>query len=302
VETSPKRHSRSVRLVLASSVLVAALIAVGGGWPTAIPSTTNAAAAQVAPVGFDVSFPQCDKNGTHYPSNAAFAIVGVNGGWEFVANHCLGRWHGQAGELAWANGVPGLPTQPRLSFYVIAGDPGPGASGWPSPSTRPQKCDGTWSWGCAYDYGYARAADSLHLARLVASLERLSHRPIADPLGEPWWLDVETDAHWATAKTPGWISLNIGALVGFVDALEAGGMRADQIGFYSTGYQWRQITGLNASTSHGYFLLAHPDWVPGSKTLEEARAACNPAKSFSGGHVMLTQFRSGDFDADYRCP
>jgi hypothetical protein len=295
-------------LVLASSVLVAALIAVGGASATATPSTpptsaaTNAAAAQTATVGFDVSFPQCDKNGTHYPPNAPFVIVGVNGGWASVTNPCLGRWHGQAGELAWANGAPGLPTQPRVSFYVIAGDPGPGTKGWPGPSTGPQKCDGTWSWGCAYDYGYARAADSLHLARLVASLERLSHRAIADPLQSPWWLDVETDAHWATTKTPAWNSLNIAALAGSIDALHAGGMRTDQIGFYSTGYQWRQITGLNATTSRGYFSLVHPNWVPGSKTLEEARAACRPAKSFSGGHVALTQFRSGDFDADYRCP
>ena len=257
---------------------------------------------RTVPVGFDVSFPQCNKSGVHYPSNSAFAIVGVNGGWASVVNPCLGRWHGQTGELAWASGLAGVPTQPRASFYVIASDPGPGASGWPGPSTRPQVCNGTWSWGCAYDYGYLRSADSLRLARRVASLERLSHREIADPIGAPWWLDVETDARWASSKVPGWNSLNIAALMGFVDGLQAGGLRPNQVGFYSTGYQWRQITGLNASTSGHYFSLAYPDWVPGAKTLEQARAACSPVKSFSGGRVTLTQYRSADFDGDFRCP
>ncbi len=72
------------------------------------------------------------QHGARYPSGAAFAIVGVNGGPASADNPCLGTWHGQPGELAWAAGSPGLPTQPRASYYVIASDPGPGAAGWPA--------------------------------------------------------------------------------------------------------------------------------------------------------------------------
>ena len=40
----------------------------------------------------------------------------------------------------------------------------------------------------------------------------------------------------------------------------------------------------------------------GAKTLEQARSACARTRSFSGGPVTLTQYASGGFDADYRCP
>jgi hypothetical protein len=126
--------------------------------------------------------------------------------------------------------------------------------------------------------------------------------PAADPVLAPWWLDVETGARWATARTPSWASLNIAALAGFLDGLRAGGVRLDHIGFYSTAYQWRHVTSLDSSTSRAYFSPVHPDWVPGARTLEQARSACRPAKSFSGGAVTLTQYTSGGFDADFRCP
>jgi hypothetical protein len=201
-----------------------------------------------------------------------------------------------------------------VSFYVIASDPGPGASGWPDstagPGGRlantaarpPERCAGDWSHDCAYDYGYLRAGSSVRLARWVASVDRWNHVPVADPVGAPWWVDVETGARWATAKTPGWVSLNIAAVAGFVDGLRAAGVRPDHIGFYSTTYQWRRVTGLDSSTSRAYFSPLHPDWVPGATSLEQARLACTPAKSFSGGPVTLTQYESGGFDADYRCP
>jgi hypothetical protein len=258
------------------------------------------AGATASPIGYDISFPQCSSRGPHYPANPAFAIVGVNGGLA-SPNPCLGPWLGQAGELSWAGGAPGLSSQPPVSYYLTAGDPGPGATSWPGTTGYPQRCTGTWSSGCAYDYGYLRAVGSLHLARWIAAVER-RHVPVADPVGAPWWLDVETDSRWATTVTPGWVAMNIAAVAGFVDGLRAGGVPLDRIGFYSTTYQWQHITGLDASTSRAYFSPLHPDWVPGARTLEQAQSACRPAKSFSGGHVTLTQYESGGFDADYRCP
>jgi hypothetical protein len=260
------------------------------------------AGATTAPVGYDISFPQCSARAPHYPATPAFAIVGVNAGLG-ATNPCLGPWHGQAGELAWAAGSAGLSSQPRVSYYLNAGDPGPGAVGWPGTTTgRPLRCTGTWSNGCAYDYGYLRAADSLHLARWIAAVDRWGHVPVADPLGAPWWLDVETGPQWARAGAPGGLAPNVAAVAGFVDGLRAGGVQLDHIGFYSTAYQWRHITSLDASTSRAYFSPLHPDWVPGARSLEQARSACRPTKSFSGGPVVMTQYEAGGFDADYRCP
>jgi hypothetical protein len=125
---------------------------------------------------------------------------------------------------------------------------------------------------------------------------------VTDPIAAPWWLDVETGAKWATGKTPGWASVNIAALAGFLDGLVAGGVRRDHIGFYSTTYQWQHLTTLGPSTSRVFFSPVHSDWVPGARTLVQARSACSPARSFSGGPVTLTQYASGGFDADYRCP
>jgi hypothetical protein len=284
---------------LAAIALAGALLAV-----VAAPATATAAPPPpTSAVGYDVAFPQCSERAARYPAGPAFAIVGVNGGPTSADNPCLGPGHGQAGQLAWAAGTPGLPTQPRVSYYVIASDPGPGASGWPSSTAKlPERCAGDWSHDCAYDYGYLRAGSSLRLARWVASVDRWIHVPVADPVGAPWWVDVETGARWATTRTPGWVSLNIAAGAGFVDGLRAGGVRLDHIGFYSTSYQWRHITGLDPSSSRAYFSALHPDWVPGARTLEQARSACRLSRSFSGGPVILTQYESGGFDADYRCP
>jgi hypothetical protein len=95
--------------------------------------------------------------------------------------------------------------------------------------------------------------------------------------------------------------LNIFTLEGFLDGLVAERVPRAHIGFYSTALQWKEITGLTASTSRRYFLASHDDWVAGAKTLEQARANCSTSRSFSGGHVALTQFVTPDFDGDYRC-
>lgn len=293
--SSSNHHRRPSRLRALGGIgatVLAALVTLGAA----------PAGAETATTGYDISFPQCRAHGPHYPENPAFGIVGVNDGVS-ATNPCLGPSHGQAGELAWAAGSAGLWTQPRVSYYVNAGDPGPGAADWPRTTVgQLPHCAGTWTSSCAYDYGYLRATSSLHLARWVASVDRWIHIPVPDPLGAPWWLDVEMGPEWATTGTPGWVAMNIAAVAGFVDGLRESGVQLDHIGFYSTTYQWRHITGLDPSVTTAYFSPRHPDWVPGARSLEQARSACRPSKSFSGGPVVMTQYESGGFDADYRCP
>jgi hypothetical protein len=94
--------------------------------------------------------------------------------------------------------------------------------------------------------------------------------------------------------------LNTSDLQGAAAYLAAQGI--GQIGFYSTGYQWNQITGLTASTSPAYFSTSYANWVPGATTLSGAQTRCSSAYSFTGARVQLTQYLQNGFDADYRCP
>jgi hypothetical protein len=284
-----------VALVLVASALVAV------GW-LASAAGGQAVIAVPAPSGYDVSYPQCGPRGSLAPEARTFAVVGVNGGSAETTNPCLGPSHGQPGELSWASGSPGLLIQPRVSFYLDAADPGPQVADWPAAGSRPLQCEGTWSSGCAYDYGYNRAASSLRSAQLVAIVDGRVHLPTTDPVADPWWLDVEVGPRWAPHEIPGWSSLNIEAVEGFIEGLRAGGVPLAHIGFYSTAFQWQAITSLDPAGSRAYFLTSHPDWVPGATSLEQARLACSPSRSFSSGDVTLTQFTSGAFDGDYRCP
>ena len=66
------------------------------------------------------------------------------------------------------------------------------------------------------------------------------------------------------------------------------------VGVYSTGYQWRTITG-NLPVSG---VLA--DWVAtGSSSAGRARASCGTG--FSGRPVWFVQYLHGGFDTDYTC-
>lgn len=233
-------------------------------------------------IGYDASYPQCSAS---YPSNPLFGIVGVNGGLANNANPCLG------GELHWAHAAPGQKSaqQPALSLYIDTGNPGGHqVADWPSGGTAPTygSCNGLLTNACSYLYGAQRAA---HSYRLVAALDRVAARTA------PWWLDVELAASWA-----GTYRLNIAALQGFIAGLHDAGT-AGPIGIYSTGAQWRDITGLTAQTTPGAFTGRLPDWVAGTRaTLTEARQSCNSG-GFTGVPPTLAQYRIGRLDADLRC-
>ncbi|HJT38674.1 MAG TPA: hypothetical protein VJ818_09630 [Actinomycetota bacterium] len=233
--------------------------------------------------GYDVSFPQCSSS---LPKSPSFGIVGVNGGLAYSGNSCL------ASEYAWAQTSTST-TYPKASLYANTGNPGPAKSThWPSSQSSPSACDGTWSAGCSYDYGWNAAADSFAKAAAVAGADgaRAAY----------WWLDVETGNSWAKASdSSGWATLNTKDLQGAAAYLASQGVA--QIGFYSTGYQWNQITGLTASTSPSYFSTSYVDWVPGATSLSGAQARCSSAYSFTGARVQLTQYIANNLDVDYRC-
>jgi len=289
----------------------------------------SAALATPSPVGYDVSYPQCE---TALPPSASFAILGVNGGLANNPNPCLAQ------QLTWASAAPGLqrPALAGLSFYLNAADPGNGVADWPSPvagtataETPYGPCDGSWSRACAFSYAMQRAAYSYALAVAAATLAVATVPPVATtvppiataappaavappataaplpattaaPAVAPWWIDVEIGASWAgRSSSREWAQLNVAALRGYVAGLRAAGARGP-VGMYSNAYQWHTITGLGPRASRAYFPLGEHDWVTGSSTRAQARRAC--AKPFSGSVVTIAQFSEGVYDRDYACP
>jgi hypothetical protein len=231
--------------------------------------------------GYDASYPQCSG----YPSNPLFGIVGVNGGLANNTNPCL------SGELQWARGAPGQkrPQQPPLSLYIDTGNPGAHhVADWPRGGTTPLygACNGKLTDACSYLYGEQRATHSYGLA---------AARDVAAAAAVPWWLDVELSASWA-----GTYDLNIAALRGFIAGLRNAGATGP-IGIYSTGAQWKDITGLTARTTQTAFSDQLLDWVAGTRaTLAQARQNC-VSGGFTGVAPSLAQYRIGPLDADVRC-
>ena len=218
--------------------------------------------------GYDISYPQC---GGVYPSAPAFGVVGVNGGLAYRANTCL------ASEYQWATGSS-TTTGAKASLYANTGNPGPVSTHWPKGQTSPMACDGTWSAGCSYDYGWNAAQDSF--ADAAAAIGATAAGTV------PWWLDVETANSWNSSD----LSTNAADVRGAVAYLQS---RSVTVGVYSTGYQWGVITGgLNLSS-------AVPDWVAGASSATSAPSYCS--SSFSGGAVRYVQYQSGGYDADYSC-
>lgn len=270
----PARRSRSAaRWRIFAAVVIVAIVAVvvivltSGGPP---------------PTGYDISYPQCSRS---YPSNPLFAIVGVNGGIASSANPCL------SSELSWARGTPGQrrPAQPNVSFYIDTGNPGAHhVATWPTGGTTPAygKCNGKLTNSCSYLYGEQRAEHSYSLA--AASIP-------SEAKTAPWWLDVELEESWA-----GTYELNVAALQGFVAGLHNAGVTGP-IGIYSTGAQWKELTGLTAQTTTPAFHLQLTDWVAGGETtLAQARENC-ASGGFTGVDPTLAQYEFDGLDADLRC-
>jgi hypothetical protein len=251
------------------------------------------------PVGYDLSYPQCRHT---FPSGATFGVVGVNDGIVLSANPCLGTGDGPS-ELGWANAT-GHP-----AFYANTGDPGPAVSGhWPEAGAAANghtcyadsvgSTVGGNSTDCSYVYGYRAAQDSF--SRAVSAESQLKAAdPTAAAAANPWWLDVETGNSWETLESTYGVSStsyanDTAALQGEVDALTAEGVTS--VGFYSTSYQWDQVTG-----GTGTEFAQNPVWLAGYSSETSATTACTTGTSFTGGPIALTQFPLNRYDADHAC-
>jgi hypothetical protein len=251
------------------------------GWwfrevPVTVPPRLAGSAQPTSQLGFDISFPQCGAPG---PIRPAFSIIGVNGGLVFSSNPCLARHY------AWAL-TSTSPTQPHVSFYMNTGNPGPEASErWRGVTVAgPRPCDGSWSSGCAYNYGWAAAQDAFARARAVAG-------PSANQV--PWWLDVEIANSWAPDKRT-----NVAALEGTLDGLRSAGIGS--IGIYALAADWEEITGAESASSPINAPFANlPNWRPGAQSAAEAPSWCS--RSVTGGRVKYVQYAVGPFDGNYPC-
>ena len=270
------QRGSKVLTVLATAGLTAGLSLGAGG-------TAPAAGAEVEltarTMGYDVSYPQC---GEALPTDAGFAVIGVDGGRPFDPNPCLSE------QLAWA-----LTTSGRPAYYINTANPGPRLSDyWPLGQRTPRTCTrkAPDSEGCAFDYGWNAAKDSLSRARAAA-------RAVGAPsvTASTWWLDVETTNTWETlehGERPKYFRNDTAVLQGMARLLERRGVRT--VGIYSTAHQWQRITG-------GASLDRAPVWYAGLGSARTAARRCSPSFSFTGGPVRLTQFARNGFDADYRC-
>jgi hypothetical protein len=266
---------------LGAAALAAATLALGVPAAAADPGDSRE-------VGYDVSHPQC---GADLPDGPAFAVVGVNGGLATRPNPCL------AEQLAWAaaEATGAVAAQPRLQLYVNTANPGQvrdRVTTWPARGRTPYgRCDGDNSRACSWRYGWERAAVTVE-EFFVPAAEAAGVDP--DPGDHTWWLDVETANTWQTGSAPA-RARNRAALEGMAARLSATGA---EVGLYSTGYQWRRITGVVPRTSplHGL-----DSWLAGSTSLRGARAACLRDPLVDGGEVVLTQYVVDGLDHDHSC-
>ena len=66
-------------------------------------------------VGYDVSYPQCNRN---LPTSFYFAVIGINGGTAATENPCLSE------QLAWASTAKSGSKQSTKQVYVNTANPG----------------------------------------------------------------------------------------------------------------------------------------------------------------------------------
>ena len=230
--------------------------------------------------GVDVSWPQC---GSPLPTDAAFAVIGVNGGLANNTNPCL------SSQLAWADRSSGGTSQARVQLYVNTANPGRQASVWPTSNTLPNgggtvpnpygTCTGGYDAACSYVYGWTRA------------VEDATVRGISDPNAYRWWLDVETEGTWQADRTQ-----NRADLEGMAAYLTS---RGAQVGLYSTSFQWTAIVGSVPASSPLYRL---PSWIAtGAPTLAAAQQACSGTPLTGGSRIEMTQYVAGGFDRNASC-
>ena len=221
--------------------------------------------------GYDISYPQC---GGAYPTNVAFAIVGVNGGRVFSVNPCL------ADQLRWGGDA-------AAEVYINTGNPGPELSSfWPVGQSSPRACSEADpdTANCAYDYGWNAAQHSYQTLEAAYAARGIT----ANPNATAWWLDVETSNSWRENT-----ALNFAALQGEHDYLVSRGVT--RLGFYSTTVQWGEITGGTKA------FAPSPSWGAGAPSESAAKRHCASTPGFTGGRLAMVQYIYNGFDANIRC-
>ncbi|MCZ2858192.1 hypothetical protein [Blastococcus sp. VKM Ac-2987] len=256
-----------------------------------VPAAASAVPAErddrTSTVGYDVSHPQC---GTELPADAAFAVVGVNGGLATRTNPCL------AAQLEWAAGSSGdVSGQPPLQLYLNTANPGQVrglVTTWPSAGDTPYGgCDGTNSMACSWQYGWERARASVQsFFRPAARAVQLDSRP----QHYTWWLDVETMNTWQSGSDDA-LARNRATLEGMTDYLTD---RDGRVGLYSTGYQWGRIVG---EVPGGSDLADLDSWLAGATDRADARQACDDDPLVAGGSVAMVQYVEDDLDHNHAC-
>jgi hypothetical protein len=242
--------------------------------------TAYAASGRVTPSGDDVSYPQCGRT---LPTQRAFDIIGVNDGRANTTNPCL------ADELAWARSSSGITRRTKVSFYVNTADPGQfKVADWPVNNRDPitgvlvrdpyGACAGADDRACAWQYG-----------RNTAELDARTRR-ISKPGRYRWWLDVETITSWESSTRN-----NRADLEGMVAYFRHIG---GTVGIYSMASQWDKIVKTIPSTSSLYRLA---DWIPGARTLVQAKANCRLAPLTGRGIVTVTQWTVSKTNHDFSC-
>ena len=254
--------------VLAPVLAAAALLA------AAVPAVAT------PPVGADVSAPQA---GAPLPADAAFGIVGVNGGTFADLNPDFARQWQQ-----WAVARPGGPPQ----VYVLSANPGSAGASWgqPGPSNA---CDGSsGDPDCASDYGFNGAQRALAAATGVVT------RPVT------WWVDIEGGTDGPTWD-PTRLDLNADVLRGELAGLLSRPDLVARVGMYTrmgTPGQVSEFASIMGTTAE----FAHlPGWVATGQTTAAgaAHVGCGrPAPS--GGPVVQAQAvpPPGGTDTDAACP
>ena len=169
--------------------------------------TLASSAYRVDSIGYDISYPQCNKD---YPDFPAFAIIGINGGKPFTDNPCFehqAHWSKQ-------NYAP-LSVYQNLSYislrsadYIVFG---------------PNLCSPFDEACMAYNFGY-------QAAKYAAEKVNQAH---INPRN--WWLDIETMNIWSPDT-----QLNKAVIQGAIDYHTE---QNHALGIYSTSYQWKTIAG-----------------------------------------------------------
>lgn len=281
------------------SLLVA--LAVISTAPSAFAASKTSAPRIVAPLGIDISCPQCRKT---VPSTQAFGIVGVNGGTTAKPNPCLAK------QLLWAKKSVGSTTQDKIQLYVNTASPGnylDSITTWPKndidpASTAPYNpygsCNGTNSVACAWMYGWNRAYAAVNEYFMPAAQQAGIN---TSPSEYMWWLDIETVNTWHDGLEQDGYAKNAAALEGMASFYDYAG--AKSVGLYSTNYQWDAIVG--DAVNETSVLNGRNTWYAlGSATKDMAKAACtsDSYRPLTGtGRIVLTQFVTNNLDYNHSC-